>query len=162
MESDILADGSLDYPDEMLEGFDFVIASVHSSLDMPADKLMKRYEKAIAHPATTMLGHPSGRLLLRRDAMAVDFPALIEMAGKAGVAIELNANPYRLDIDWRWGELMRNHGVKTSINPDAHTLDGIGDIHYGVGISRKAGFAPADVVNTLSAADFETWLRKRK
>ena len=163
MESDILNDGSLDYPDALLEGFDFVIASIHNGLDQPASKIMARYEKAARHPAATMIGHPTARLLLRREAMPVDMPALIDLAAETGTAIEINANPHRLDIDWRWGDLMRQKGVATSINPDAHSVNGIDLVRYGVGIARKGGFRPEQVLNTQpDAASFLAALRKMK
>lgn len=162
IESDILNDGSLDYPDDILAGFDFIIASIHSGLEQPKEKIMERYRSALANPHTTMLGHPSGRLLLRREGMAVDFAALIELAAEHDVILEINANPHRLDMDWRHGERMRRLGVKTCINPDAHSIDGIDDMRYGVASARKGGFTPKDVINTLSAKEFGDLLKRRK
>ncbi|MCC5904742.1 MAG: DNA polymerase/3'-5' exonuclease PolX [Balneolaceae bacterium] len=158
MESDILSDGSLDYPDEILEGFDFVIASVHSGLEMPQEKMMERFKRAIENPFTTMLGHPTGRLLLKRDGSKVDLNQMIEWAVERGVAIEINASPWRLDLDWRYGNKAKETGLFTSINPDAHSTDGIDDIRYGVMIARKAKFEPARVLNTKSAKEFEKWI----
>lgn len=160
IESDILADGSLDYPDEILEGFDIVIASVHAGLEMEFDKMMERFEKAIHNPFTHMIGHPTGRLLLKREESKVDLNKLIELASEKGVAIEINANPRRLDLDWRYGNKAKETGLLTSINPDAHTVEGIDNIWYGVKIARKAKFSPDRVLNTLSAEEFEKWLRK--
>ena len=158
IESDILSDGSLDYPDDILEGFDFVIASVHSGLSMPRDQMMERFLRAVEHPATTMLGHPTGRLLLKRDESKIDLNQIIDYAAQKNVAIEINANPWRLDLDWRYGNKAKETGLMTSINPDAHTVEGIDHIRYGVMIARKAKFEPARVLNTKSAADFEKWL----
>ncbi len=159
MESDILSDGSLDYPDEILEGFDFVIASVHSGLEMPQEKMMERFKRAIENPCTTMLGHPTGRLLLKRDGSKIDLNQITEWAVERGVAIEINASPWRLDLDWRYGNKAKETGLFTSINPDAHSTDGIDDIRYGVMIARKAKFEPARVLNTKSAMEFEKWIK---
>ncbi|MCC5942443.1 MAG: DNA polymerase/3'-5' exonuclease PolX [Balneolaceae bacterium] len=159
IESDILNDGSLDYPDEILEGFDFVIASVHSGLEMPQEKMMDRFKKAIENPYTTMLGHPTGRLLLKRDGSKIDLNQMIEWAVERGVAIEINASPWRLDLDWRYGNKAKETGLLTSINPDAHSTDGIDDIRYGVMIARKAKFEPARVLNTKSAEEFLNWCK---
>lgn len=161
MESDILGDGSLDYPDEILEGFDFVIASVHSALEMPHDKMMDRLKKAIKNPYTTMLGHPTGRLLLKRDGSNIDLNQIIEWSVEHGVAIEINASPWRLDLDWRYGNKAKECSLLTSINPDAHTIEGIDDIRYGVMIAQKAKFDPDRVLNTKSAAEFRKWLLKK-
>lgn len=161
IESDILSDGSLDYPDEILEGFDFVIASVHSTLDMPLDTMMERFMRAIEHPATRMIGHPTGRLLLRRDESKLDLNRLIEWAVEHDTVIEINANPWRLDLDWRYGSKARESGLLTSVNPDAHTIEGIDDIRYGVMIARKAQFEKERVVNTYSAKKFGDWLNIR-
>ena len=159
IESDILSDGSLDYPDYILEGFDFVIASVHSGLEMPREKMMARFKKAIENPFTTMLGHPTCRLLLRRDSSDIELNQIIEWAAERGVAIEINASPWRLDMDWRYGNKAKETGLFTSINPDAHSIEGIDDIRYGVMIARKAKFEPARVLNTKKADEFEKWLK---
>ncbi|WP_340105399.1 DNA polymerase/3'-5' exonuclease PolX [Rhodohalobacter sp. 8-1] len=160
IESDILTDGSLDYPDKILEGFDIVIASVHSGLEMEFDKMMERFENAINNPYTHMIGHPTGRLLLKRSESKMDLNKLVELAAAKGVAIEINANPRRLDLDWRYGNKAKDVGLLTSINPDAHTIEGIDDIRYGVMIARKAKFSPDRVLNTKSAEEFEKWLEK--
>ncbi|TVR15168.1 MAG: DNA polymerase/3'-5' exonuclease PolX [Balneolaceae bacterium] len=159
IESDILSDGSLDYPDEILEGFDFVIASVHSGLEMPKEKMMERFKRAIENPYTSMLGHPTGRLLLKREESKIDLNQIIEWAVERGVAIEINASPWRLDLDWRFGNKAKDTGLLTSINPDAHSTDGIDDIRYGVMIARKAKFEPARVLNTKSAEEFLEWCK---
>ena len=162
MESDILSDGSLDYPDEILAGFDFVIASVHSGMGMPLDKMMMRFENAIKNPLTAMIGHPTGRLLLKRDGSKLDLNRLIELAAENNTAIEINASPWRLDLDWRYGNKAKEAGLLTSINPDAHSTEGIDDIRYGVMIARKAKFEPARVLNTKSAEEFKKWLKSKK
>lgn len=160
IESDILNDGSLDYPDEILEGFDIVIASVHSGLEMEHDKMMTRFENAIKNPYAHMIGHPTGRLLLKREESKVDLNRLIELAAEHNTAIEINANPRRLDLDWRYGNKAKEEGLLTSINPDAHSTEGIDNIRYGVMIARKAKFSPERVLNTLSAKEFGKWLEK--
>ncbi|MDX1591498.1 MAG: DNA polymerase/3'-5' exonuclease PolX [Balneolaceae bacterium] len=157
IESDILGDGSLDYSDEILAGFDFVIASVHSGLEMPLDKMMDRFESAIKNPYTRIIGHPTGRLLLRRKESQLDLNKLIELATEHDTVIEVNANPWRLDLDWRYGNKARETGLVTCINPDAHSTDGIDYIRYGVMIARKAKFEPARVLNTKSRKEFEAW-----
>ncbi len=161
IESDILPDGSLDYPDEILEGFDFVIASVHSALDMPREQMTERFCRAIEHPATRIVGHPSGRLLLRREGSSLDMERLIETAAAHNTAIEINANPLRLDLDWRYGRKAREAGMWTSINPDAHRISEIDYIRYGVRIARKGWFDASRVVNALSAEEFALWIARR-
>ncbi len=159
IESDILGDGSLDYPDEILEQFDFVIASVHSQFKMSQDEMTARIIKAIEHPATTMVGHPTGRLLLNRDAYPLDIYKVVDAAAANNVIIEINANPYRLDIDWRILEYARDKGMLVSINPDAHSTKGLEDIQYGVGVARKGGLGPDHVFNAL---DLDTVREKLK
>jgi DNA polymerase (family 10) len=161
IESDILSDGSLDYPNDILEGFDCVIASVHNGLEMDAKKMNARFEAAIKNPFTRIVGHPTGRLLLKREESKVDLNHLIELAAEHQTAIEINASPWRLDLDWRYGNKAKEVGLMTSINPDAHSIDGIDDIRYGVMIARKAKFEPARVLNTFSAEDFKKWLSDR-
>ena len=161
IESDILADGSLDYEDEVLELFDFVIASLHSSFNQPLEEMTNRVLRAIANPYTTMLGHVTTRLLLRRDGVALDMEKILTAASADGVVVEVNANPRRLDLDWRHGPRARELGLLTSVNPDAHTVEGIGDIRFGVGIARKAGFEASRVVNTLDADSFGEFIGRR-
>ena len=157
IESDILSDGSLDYSDDLLEGFDFVIASIHSGLEMPRDRIMARFKAAIEHPATRIIGHPTGRLLLQRNGSDVDLNQLIEWAAGHNTAIEINANPRRLDLDWRWGQKARSCGLKTAICPDAHTTQGIDDIRYGVQIARKGWFEKERVLSSYSAEDLKSY-----
>ena len=147
-EADILPDGSIDYGDAFLGGFDFVIASVHSAFHLSREAQTARIVRAVRNPRVTMLGHATGRLLLARGSFDVDLDAVLAAAGEAGCGVELNASPYRLDLDWRWGDEARRHGVFTSINPDAHDLPGLEDVRWGVLAARKAGFAAADVLNT--------------
>jgi len=153
IESDILADGSLDYDDDLLAGFDFVIASVHSGLNMDEEKATRRLLTAIANPYTTILGHPTGRLLLSRAGYPIDHHRIIDACAEHGVAIELNANPYRLDLDWKWIPYAIDKGVRISINPDAHSTGGIDDIRYGVLAARKGGMTAASCWNTLTPGD---------
>jgi DNA polymerase (family 10) len=162
IESDILADGSLDYPDDILAGFDFVIASVHSQFKMSEAEMTARIVRAIEHPATTMLGHPTGRLLLSRDGYPVVMEAIIDAAIANDTIIEINASPYRLDIDWRYLARACARGLRISINPDAHRPDALDDIAYGVGIARKGGLSASSVFNTLSLPDVTAWLAQRR
>ena len=161
-ESDILGDGSLDYADRVLASFDFVIGSIHSRFNMPEPEMTKRVLRAMAHPAMTILGHPTGRLLLGRAGFSIDYEAVFEAAQKYGVAIELNANPQRLDLDWRVCKEARLKGIRLSINPDAHSLDGLEDVTYGVGIARKGWLEKKDVLNTMSVSEAEKYLKGRK
>lgn len=162
IESDILPDGSLDYPDEVLNNLDWVIGSVHARLDMPPDEMLVRLARAASHPLCCMIGHPTGRLLLRREGCPLDVDRLCDLAVQAGVAIEINANPMRLDLDWRPALRAQPKGLLTSINPDAHSTGGIDDIRFGLNIARKAGFTPASVMCTWSADDLLRWRFKRK
>lgn len=158
IESDILGDGSLDYDDKILEGFDLVIASVHSAMGMPREKMMARFRNAILNPFTKIVGHPTGRLLLKRDGSDLNMNELIELAAENNTAIEINANPRRLDLDWRHGNKALEMGLFSSVNPDAHSIEGIDNIQYGVRIARKAKFNKERILNTRSASDFEKWL----
>jgi len=159
IESDILADGSLDYPDSVLKRFDFVIASVHSRFKMDRETMTQRVLEAVRNPYTRFLGHATGRLLLGRKGYELDMEKIIAEAARHDVAIELNANPARLDLDWRWGPEMRKHGTLTSINPDAHEEAGLEDTRFGIAMARKALFPSAQVVNSRSATEVERWLK---
>lgn len=149
IESDILGDGSLDYPDAVLASFDFVVASVHSGLDMDIQAATERVCRAIRNRYTTILGHATGRLLLERQGFPLDWEAVVAAAKEAGVVIELNANPRRLDVDWRNLPLLFEAGVPVAINPDAHTTSGLEDLRHGVAVARKAGARPAQVLNCM-------------
>lgn len=139
IESDILYDGKLDYEEDILKGFDFIIASVHSQLKMDEAKATSRLISAIENPYTTILGHPTGRLLLSRKGYPIDYKKVIDACSANGVSIEMNANPLRLDLDYEWIPYAMEKGVKISINPDAHSTQGIHDIKYGVMAARKGG-----------------------
>jgi len=152
-ECDILSDGSLDFDDKTLALFDYVVAAVHQGFNMDADKMTKRICKALAHPKVTMLAHPTGRLLLEREGYAVNMPAVIEAAAKHHKIIEINAHPYRLDMDWRLWKHAKELGVKCAINPDAHNIDDLQFLAIGVGIARKGWLTKPDVVNCLPLKD---------
>ncbi len=162
IESDILADGALDYPDELLAGFDFIIASVHSRFTMSEPEMTSRFLRAIESPYVILIGHPTGRLLLAREGYAVDLDQLFEAAGKAGVGIEINADPHRLDLDWRVLRRARAAGVMISIGADAHNLGGLDNVEFGVAIARKGGLGAADILNTRSAEEFLAFARTRR
>ncbi|MDR8392879.1 DNA polymerase/3'-5' exonuclease PolX [Aliifodinibius sp. S!AR15-10] len=161
IESDILGDGSLDYEDELLDGFEFVIASVHSGMEMSKSKMMERFRNAIKNPYTRIVGHPTGRLLLKRDGSDLDMNELIELAAEYNTAIEINANPMRLELDWRHGNKAREVGLISSINPDAHSIKGIDYIKYGVKIARKGKFGKDRILNAKSADDVAEFFRNR-
>lgn len=162
IECDILNDGSLDYADDILATFDLVIASVHSNLKMTEDKAMARLLKAIANPYTTILGHMTGRLLLSRRGYPVDHKLIIEACAEHQVAIELNAHPRRLDIGWEWIEYAMEKNVLLSIDPDAHNLEGFGDIKYGVLAAQKAGLTKDRNLSSFSLPEFEAYLQNRR
>jgi DNA polymerase (family 10) len=161
-ESDILADGSLDYDDATLEKFDFVVASIHSQFNMSMEEMTRRVIKAIRNPRTTILAHPTGRLLLAREPYAIDMIRVIDEASRSGVAIELNAHPYRLDLDWRLCKYAKERGVKIAIDPDTHDREGLKDTRYGVGIARKGWLEPGDVLNTMSLEQVSAFLERRE
>lgn len=162
IESDILRDGSLDYEDEILARMDFVVASVHGNFGLSEREQTERCIRAVQNPFTTILGHPTGRLLLARDGFALDLDAVIEAAAEVGCALELNANPQRLDLDWRELRKATAHGVRISIGPDAHRTDGLADLRYGVAIARKGWVTPAQVLNTLELPQLRAILRQRR
>ncbi|GHE23150.1 DNA polymerase/3'-5' exonuclease PolX [Sphingobacterium griseoflavum] len=162
IESDILADGSLDYPDEILAQFDFVVASIHSNLRMDQEKATQRLIRAIENPYTTILGHPTGRLLLSRAGYPVDFKRVIDACAANSVVIEINANPLRLDLDWRWQQYALEKGVLLSINPDAHRTEGLMDMQYGIHVARKGGLSAECCLNAFSAENIALFFQKRK
>jgi DNA polymerase (family 10) len=153
IEADILADGSMDYPDDVLARFDFVIASVHSRFNLSGAEQTARIVRALSNLFVTMLGHPTGRLLLSREGYRVDMAKVIEAAAEYGKVLEINANPHRLDLDWRVCRAVKAKGVKVSINPDAHAVDGLSDVPFGVNVARKGGLTARDVINTLGAEE---------
>ena len=163
VECDILRDGTLDFADEVLSQLDFVVASVHSVMTLPEKEMTDRMIRAMENRFVTMLGHPTGRLLLSRDASEVDLPALIEAAARTKTIIELNANPRRLDMDWRFWRLAKSKGVLCSINPDAHSVAGLEDLWFGVQIARKGWLQREDVINCLPLGQMEKVIsHKRK
>lgn len=162
IESDILYDGSLDYDNEILAKFDFVIASIHSTLRMDKHKATQRLLTAIKNPYTTILGHPTGRILLSRQGYPIDHKTVIDACAEHNVIIELNANPLRLDLDHTWIPYALEKGVKIAINPDAHSLDGVHDVHFGVLAARKGTLTADKCVNTLSMEDFAALIAAKK
>lgn len=162
IESDILNDGSLDYADKILSTFDLVIASVHSNLKMTEEKAITRLLKAIENPYTTILGHMTGRLLLSRNGFPVDHKKIIDTCAANHVAIELNAHPRRLDIDWKYINYAIEKNVLISIDPDAHALEGFDDVKFGVMAAQKAGLTKEQNLSSFSLKQFEEWLGKNK
>jgi DNA polymerase (family 10) len=162
VECDILKDGSLDYPDEILSRLDYVVASVHSVFNLPQAEMTRRIIRAISNPYVTILGHLTGRLLLTRKPYELDIPAVIEAAAGNGTIIELNANPQRLDMDWRWWPLAKEKGVRCAINPDAHSTSGLHYLWLGVAEARKGWLTRADVVNTLPLGKIEAVLEAKR
>lgn len=148
-ECDILKDGSLDFSDGVLAQLDYVVASVHSSFTLGEAEMTKRLIRAMENPHVTMLGHMTGRLLLKRESYAVNIPAVLDAAAETGTFIELNADPHRLDMDWRWWRLAKEKGVKCVINPDAHSTEGLQNLYFGIGAARKGWLTKSEVVNCL-------------
>ncbi|MBL8997504.1 MAG: histidinol-phosphatase [Gemmatimonadetes bacterium] len=162
VEADILPCGRIDYPVEVLDRFDYVIASVHSRFGMNEVQMTERVLKALEDPHMAILGHPTGRLLLTREPYAIDMDAVMARAGECGVAIELNADPHRLDLDWRLCRSARRHGVRIEIGPDAHSVDGLDNMALGIGMARKGWLAAEDVINTASADDLVAFATRRR
>jgi DNA polymerase (family X) len=161
-ECDILTDGTLDYPDELLDGFDYVVASVHSVFGLSREEMTQRIVKAVSNPRVTMLGHPTGRLLLARDGYLVDQDAVIAAAARAGTMIEINASPHRLDLDAPHCRRAKEAGVMIVINPDAHSTGGLSDLDYGIGVARRGWLEAGDVFNTRSLKAITKALEDRK
>lgn len=161
IEADILPDGSLDYNDRILASFDYVVASVHAQLVMDFDRAMGRLLKAIENPYTSILGHPTGRLLLSRTGYPIDTMKILDACKANGVSIELNASPYRLDLDWRYIYAAMDKGVYVSINPDAHKIEGLKDMEYGVRVGRKGGLLTSLTLNALSLTDLKAFFAKK-
>ncbi|MDN5200807.1 DNA polymerase/3'-5' exonuclease PolX [Fulvivirgaceae bacterium BMA10] len=162
IESDILYEGQLDYPDDVLKTFDFIVASIHSQLNMDINQATNRLLTAIANPYTTMLGHPTGRLLLKREGYPIDHKTVIDACAEYGVIIEINANPWRLDLDWRWVHYALEKNVMLSINPDAHDKSAYGMMQYGIHVGRKGGLNKEMTFNALSLEKVEEHFNKRK
>jgi DNA polymerase (family 10) len=161
IESDVLTDGSLDYPQEFLHNFDFVVSSVHSRFNLDEKEMTARIIKAVENPYTDLLGHPSGRLLLSREPYKMDTQKIIDACAANSVAIEINAHPKRLDLDWRWIYYARNKGCLFSINADAHSTSDISYLRYGVMIGRKAGLQNAEVINCFDLESFKRFLKRK-
>jgi DNA polymerase (family X) len=162
IESDILADGSLDYPDEILTRFDFVVASVHGRFKLDRKTQTERIIRAVENPFTTILGHMTGRQLLRRPGYEVDIEAILAACAEHGVAVEINANPWRLDLDWRWHRRALDLGCMMSINPDAHSTAELDLTHWGVEMARKGRVPPERVLNALTLPRLLHHLKRRK
>ncbi|RNL56615.1 helix-hairpin-helix domain-containing protein [Pedobacter jejuensis] len=162
IESDILSDGSLDYSDDILKTFDFVVASVHSNLRMDEAKATARLLKAIENPYTTILGHPTGRLLLSRAGYPIDYKKIIDACAANNVVIEINANPLRLDLDWRWHRYALEKGVLLSVNPDAHRTEGFHDMKYGILVARKGGLSADKCLNAFSLEGITEYFNSKK
>ena len=162
IECDILRDGSLDFDDEILAELDFVVVSIHSVFNLSEAEMTKRIIRAMENRFVTMLGHPTGRLLLKREPYVVDVPAILDAAVATGTWIELNAAAKRLDLDWRWWPLAKQKGVKCVINPDAHRVERLQDLWFGVGIARKGWLTRDDVVNCLPLGKIEKALQAKR
>ncbi len=162
IEADILGDGSLDYPDQVLSTFDFVVASVHSRFKMGKKEQTDRILRAIGNPYTTIIGHMTGRQLQRRPGYEVDIDKILKACAVHGVAVEINAHPWRLDLDWRWHQTALGYGCIISINPDAHSIRELDNMHWGVEMARKGG-VPADrVLNAMPLAKLLRHLQRKR
>jgi DNA polymerase (family 10) len=162
VEADILADGRVDFEERVLERLDFVIASIHSRFNMTPGEMTARLLTAMDNPHLTIIGHPTGRLLLSRDPYGLDLEAVVEKAAATGVALEINADPHRLDLDWRELDRVRTGGAMISIGADAHNLAGIGHVEFGLGIARKGWLGPGDILNSRSAEEFTAYAGRRR
>lgn len=162
IEVDILGDGTLDFPDSMLANYDFVIASIHSKFNMTEAEGTKRLVKAIKNKHVTMIGHPTGRLLLSRDGYPVNMNEVIQAAADYGKVLEINAHPYRLDLDWRFVRVAKDKGVMLAVNPDAHNADGLDDVQYGIGVARKGWLEKKNVLNALPVQKVEAFFGKSR
>jgi DNA polymerase (family 10) len=162
IEADILQDGRIDYDEQVLERLDFVIASVHSRFNMGQREMTSRMLAAMDNPYLTIIGHPTGRLLLSRDPYPIDLEAVIEKAAATGVALEINADPHRLDLDWRVVRRARDKGAAISIGADAHNVAGIGYVEYGIAMARKGWLVADDILNARPVDEFVAYARKRR
>lgn len=162
VEVDIMANGSLDYPDSLLARYDYVVASIHGKFNMTEEEATKRIIKALKNKHVTMLGHPTGRVLLSRDGYPVNMAQVIQAAADYGKAIEINSHPYRLDLDWRLVRLAREKKVLIAINPDAHNIHGLNDVRFGIGVARKGWLGKGEVLNTWPEAKVEAFFGGRR
>jgi DNA polymerase (family 10) len=161
-ECDILRDGSLDFADEVLATLDFVVASIHSQFNLPPQEQTQRMLRAISNPYVDIIGHPTGRVLLERDGYTLDLEAVIDAAAAHGVCIEINADPSRLDLDWRYLHRARDKGIKIPIDPDAHTIASLDKMRFGIGIARKGWLRSSDVLNTMTTGELLDFFRSRR
>ncbi|HMF87484.1 MAG TPA: PHP domain-containing protein, partial [Gemmatimonadaceae bacterium] len=161
IEADILADGRLDYDARILDSFDYVVGSIHSRFSMDGDAMTKRVLAALDDPHLTILAHPTGRLLLTREPYAIDVEAVLEKAADLGIAVELNADPHRLDLDWRYCRQAKELGVTIEIGPDAHSTAALDNVHFGIGMARKAWLEAGEILNTRSADAVLAFARRR-
>jgi DNA polymerase (family X) len=161
-ECDILRDGSLDFADEVLATLDFVVASIHSQFNLPPQEQTQRMLRAISNPYVDIIGHPTGRVLLERDGYTLDLEAVIDAAAAHGVCIEINADPSRLDLDWRYLHRARDKGIKIPIDPDAHTIASLDKMRFGIGIARKGWLRASDVLNTMTTSELLDFFRSRR
>jgi DNA polymerase (family 10) len=162
VECDILRDGRLDFPDEILAQLDYVVASIHASFTLSEQEMTKRMVQAMENRYVTMLGHPTGRLLLSREPYQVDLGEIIKVAAQTGTIIELNANPRRLDMDWRFWKKAKELGVRCAINPDAHSERGLQDLWFGIQAARKGWLTREDVVNCLPLNEVKKFLKLKR
>jgi DNA polymerase (family 10) len=162
IEADILADGRLDYDAQILDQLDYVIGSIHSRFSMDGEAMTARVLAAMDDPHLTILAHPTGRLLLSREPYAIDVQAVLEKAAEVGVAVELNADPHRLDLDWRYCRQAKELGVTIAIGPDAHSTAGLDNVHFGIGMARKAWLEAGEILNAGSADDILAFAQKRR
>jgi DNA polymerase (family 10) len=162
IESDILADGSLDYEDNVLERFDFVVASIHGRFKLDRRAQTQRLLRAIANPHTTIIGHMTGRQLQRRPGYEIDIEKVLRACAKHDVVVEINAHPWRLDLDWRWHQAALEFGCMMSINPDAHSIPELDHMHWGVEMARKGGVPAERVLNAMTLPEITRYLRKKR
>jgi DNA polymerase (family 10) len=162
IECDILKDGTLDFSDELLASLDYVVVSVHNSFNQPQAEMTRRLIRAMENPFVTILGHLTGRMLLIREGYAVDVPAILDAAAATGTIIELNGNPRRLDMDWRWWRRARDLGIRCAIDPDAHSTENLQHLWFGVTQARKGWLRREDVVNCAPLGEIETILRAKR
>jgi DNA polymerase (family 10) len=161
IEADIMADGRLDYDAQILDQLDYVVGSIHSRFSMDEETMTRRVLTALDDPHLTILAHPTGRLLLSREPYGLDVEAVLEKAAQVGAAVELNADPHRLDLDWRYCRRAKELGVTIEIGPDAHSTAGLDNVHFGIGMARKAWLEATEILNTRSAGDVVAFARRR-